>query len=198
MSLRTVLSLATLSFLALNSVSSTSVTGYNVFESKILVNHTLRYVNDSGICETTPGVHQVSGYLDIGKNQSMVRLYWCYRSSRRLYRGFLQWFWFFEARNSPEKAPFTLWSKDSRFLMQLHSSIDVIPFSSKRRSGLQLDDWTWAAIVLFIDWSKLTPLSSCTLVFQGNVYQSHSSTFANLNFRKWPLQCQSGWTEYYN
>ena len=127
MSPRTILSLATFGFLALNSAFSTSVTGHNVFESKILANHTLRYVNDSGICETTPGVHQVSGYLDIGKNQSMVRLYWFYKSSRRLDWGFLQWFWFFEARNSPETAPFTLWSKDSRFLMQLHSSIDVIP-----------------------------------------------------------------------
>jgi hypothetical protein len=33
----------------------------------------LRYVKDSGICETTPGVHQVSGYVDIGKNMSVVR-----------------------------------------------------------------------------------------------------------------------------
>ncbi|KAF5328037.1 hypothetical protein D9758_017459 [Tetrapyrgos nigripes] len=50
----------------------------------------LRYVADSGICETTPGVHQMSGYIDVGKNMSM-------------------WFWFFEARESPETAPFTLW-----------------------------------------------------------------------------------------
>lgn len=50
----------------------------------------LRYVPDSGVCETTPGVHQLSGYIDIAKNQSM-------------------WFWFFEARHNPETAPFTLW-----------------------------------------------------------------------------------------
>ncbi|KAF5343070.1 hypothetical protein D9758_011146 [Tetrapyrgos nigripes] len=50
----------------------------------------LRYVTDSGICETTPGVHQMSGYIDVGTNMSM-------------------WFWFFEARKSPETAPFTLW-----------------------------------------------------------------------------------------
>ena len=32
----------------------------------------LRYVENSGICETTPGVHTVSGYIDIAKNQSLV------------------------------------------------------------------------------------------------------------------------------
>jgi hypothetical protein len=32
----------------------------------------LRYVQNSGICETTPGVHTVSGYIDIAKNQSLV------------------------------------------------------------------------------------------------------------------------------
>ncbi|KAJ6482563.1 Alpha/Beta hydrolase protein [Mycena sanguinolenta] len=50
----------------------------------------LRYVNNSGICETTPGVHTMSGYVDIS---STVHT----------------WFWFFEARNAPETAPFTLW-----------------------------------------------------------------------------------------
>ncbi|KAF8184810.1 alpha/beta-hydrolase [Pholiota molesta] len=50
----------------------------------------LRFVADSGVCETTPGVHQMSGYIDVGTNMSM-------------------WFWFFESRETPETAPFTLW-----------------------------------------------------------------------------------------
>ncbi|KAG1757895.1 Alpha/Beta hydrolase protein [Suillus lakei] len=50
----------------------------------------IRYVKNSGICETTPNITQISGYIDVGTNMSM-------------------WFWFFESRNSPEKAPFTLW-----------------------------------------------------------------------------------------
>ncbi|KAG1825608.1 Alpha/Beta hydrolase protein [Suillus subaureus] len=50
----------------------------------------IRYVKNSGICETTPNVTQISGYIDVGTNMSM-------------------WFWFFESRNSPETAPFTLW-----------------------------------------------------------------------------------------
>ncbi|KAF4629125.1 hypothetical protein G7Y89_g9024 [Cudoniella acicularis] len=50
----------------------------------------LDFVKNSGICETTPGVNQYSGYVTVGTNQSM-------------------WFWFFESRNKPEKAPLALW-----------------------------------------------------------------------------------------
>ncbi|RDX52343.1 alpha/beta-hydrolase [Lentinus brumalis] len=60
------------------------------FKSKILNDTALRFVRNSGVCETTPGVNQLSGYIDIGTNMSM-------------------WFWFFEARHNPETAPFTLW-----------------------------------------------------------------------------------------
>jgi hypothetical protein len=34
----------------------------------------LRYVNNSGICETTPGVHTMSGYVEVGTGMSMVRV----------------------------------------------------------------------------------------------------------------------------
>ncbi|KAF9445439.1 alpha/beta-hydrolase [Macrolepiota fuliginosa MF-IS2] len=50
----------------------------------------LTYVKDSGICETTPGVHQVSGYINVSKDTYL-------------------WFWFFEARTNPDTAPLTLW-----------------------------------------------------------------------------------------
>jgi hypothetical protein len=43
------------------------------FSSQIHDGVTLRFVNNSGICETTPGVHQMSGYVDIGTNMSIVR-----------------------------------------------------------------------------------------------------------------------------
>ncbi|KZT08027.1 serine carboxypeptidase [Laetiporus sulphureus 93-53] len=51
---------------------------------------TLRVTENSGVCETTPGVYQASGYGDIAANESI-------------------WFWFFEARNDPDTAPFTIW-----------------------------------------------------------------------------------------
>ncbi|EJD01971.1 alpha/beta-hydrolase [Fomitiporia mediterranea MF3/22] len=63
---------------------------HNVFMSKRQDDTKLRFVKDSGVCETTPGVGQISGYIDVGPNMSM-------------------WFWFFEARHDPETAPFTLW-----------------------------------------------------------------------------------------
>lgn len=53
-------------------------------------NVTLDYVTNSGVCETTPGVNQYSGYLDIGDGNQMF-------------------FWYFEARNNPQKAPLAAW-----------------------------------------------------------------------------------------
>lgn len=59
--------------LAIASASAESVESvHQVFTSRIHKDCQLRYVSDSGVCETTAGVHQVSGYLDIGKNMSMV------------------------------------------------------------------------------------------------------------------------------
>ncbi|THG99697.1 hypothetical protein EW026_g2696 [Hermanssonia centrifuga] len=60
------------------------------FKSEVHTDVSLRFVRNSGVCETTPGVNQLSGYIDFGTNMSM-------------------WFWFFEAREKPETAPFTLW-----------------------------------------------------------------------------------------
>ena len=51
---------------------------------------TLELKMNSGICETTPGVNQYSGYLHIGDNMHMF-------------------FWFFEARNNPKTAPVATW-----------------------------------------------------------------------------------------
>ena len=42
------------------------------FTSKNNPNISIRFVTNSGVCETTPGVNQISGYLDVGKNMSMV------------------------------------------------------------------------------------------------------------------------------
>lgn len=62
---------------------------YNVFEHAA-TNSTMSFVQNSGICETTPGVTTYSGYLSVGSNMSM-------------------WFWFFEARNNAISAPLALW-----------------------------------------------------------------------------------------
>ncbi|KAI0107323.1 putative carboxypeptidase S1 [Hypoxylon sp. NC0597] len=58
---------------------------YNVFEHAATKSK-LSFVKNSGICETTPGVNQYSGYITVDDSMNM-------------------WFWFFEARENPEKAP---------------------------------------------------------------------------------------------
>jgi hypothetical protein len=84
----------------------TSEAGHIKIQSNVHNATGIHYVKNSGICETTPNVTQISGYIDVGKNMSMVRL--CEHLHRcELIR--MQWFWFFESRNSPETAPFTLW-----------------------------------------------------------------------------------------
>ena len=44
------------------------------FQSSIHEDSGLRFVRDSGVCETTPGVHQLSGYIETGPNMSTVRI----------------------------------------------------------------------------------------------------------------------------
>ena len=47
---------------------------YTVFVSKSQPDTKLRFVKNSGVCETTRGVDQISGYIDVGTNMSMVSL----------------------------------------------------------------------------------------------------------------------------
>ncbi|KAL1669760.1 Alpha/Beta hydrolase protein [Schizophyllum commune] len=50
----------------------------------------LRVTENSGICETTEGVNQYSGYGDLSEDEHI-------------------WFWFFESRSDPENDPLVLW-----------------------------------------------------------------------------------------
>lgn len=43
---------------------------YHVFEHAA-TGTKMSFVNNSGICETTPGVNQVSGYITVGTNMNM-------------------------------------------------------------------------------------------------------------------------------
>ncbi|KAF9465808.1 serine carboxypeptidase [Collybia nuda] len=96
----------------------------------------LRVVENSGVCETTSGVNQASGYGDITATESI-------------------WFWFFESRKNPDTAPLALWfnggpgSSSMIGLIQEHgpcritndsSSVAHNPFS-----------WNNEANVLYID-----------------------------------------------
>lgn len=50
----------------------------------------LRVTENSGVCETTDGVYQASGYGDLTSDESIF-------------------FWFFAARNNPDTAPLSVW-----------------------------------------------------------------------------------------
>ena len=46
---------------------------YETFQSVAQPDVGLRLIRNSGVCETTPGVNQLSGYIDFGNNMSMVK-----------------------------------------------------------------------------------------------------------------------------
>jgi len=96
----------------------------------------LRVTENSGICETTPGVYQASGYGDLTSTESI-------------------WFWFFAARNNPDTAPLVLWfnggpgSSSMIGLFQEHGPCRITNDSS----SVTLNKYSWnnAANVLYID-----------------------------------------------
>ncbi|KAI0752460.1 alpha/beta-hydrolase [Daedaleopsis nitida] len=106
------------------------------FESAIMQDTKLRFVRNSGVCETTPGVNQLSGYIDIGTNMSM-------------------WFWFFESRHDPENAPFTLWLNGGPGcssmigLFQEHGPCQVNP--DGQTTVLNPFSWNNLSNVIYID-----------------------------------------------
>ena len=59
--------------LALSGALLAAAAGTRVeYASRVVEGAALRGVKDSGVCETTPGVNQLSGYIDVGTNMSMV------------------------------------------------------------------------------------------------------------------------------
>ncbi|KAF9446561.1 alpha/beta-hydrolase [Macrolepiota fuliginosa MF-IS2] len=72
------------------SPTTSAIMGPPTGIANMTIDGNLTYVRDSGICETTPGVHQVSGYINVSKDTYL-------------------WFWFFAARTNPDTAPLTLW-----------------------------------------------------------------------------------------
>ncbi|KAK1991260.1 peptidase S10, serine carboxypeptidase, partial [Colletotrichum falcatum] len=71
------------------NLMSEAGTNLSVYEHAA-TNSRARFVENSGICETTKGVKQYSGYFDVGTDQHTF-------------------FWFFEARNNASTAPLALW-----------------------------------------------------------------------------------------
>ncbi len=70
----------------------------------------LRVVENSGVCETTPGVYQASGYGDLTSNESIwsVLLQTGGDRCQILTEPRLR-FWFFAARKNSDTAPLSIW-----------------------------------------------------------------------------------------
>ncbi|EGG07771.1 carboxypeptidase S1 [Melampsora larici-populina 98AG31] len=96
----------------------------------------LRYVQDSGMCETRKGMKTYSGYIQNDRNQSMF-------------------FWLFEARNKPDTAPLVLWlsgGPGSSSMLGLFQENG--PCRIKRdSSGLEDNVYSWSesANMLYLD-----------------------------------------------
>jgi hypothetical protein len=67
--------LTTVPVLWLSLCAGSGLTSRHTFRSAAVTDSSLTYVKDSGICETTPGVGQMSGYINIASNASMVRAF---------------------------------------------------------------------------------------------------------------------------
>ncbi|KAJ7322923.1 alpha/beta-hydrolase [Mycena albidolilacea] len=108
----------------------------HTFTSVAVPDSGLTYVKNSGICETTPGVGQMSGYINVTENASI-------------------WFWFFEARSSPETAPLTLWLNGGPGcsamigLFQENGPCTVNP--DRRTTTLNPYSWNTISNMIYID-----------------------------------------------
>lgn len=122
-------------------------------------NTTVRYKEvPTGICETTEGVKSYSGYVDTAENEHMF-------------------FWFFEARHNPEKAPLTVWfnggpgSSSMIGLFQENGPCRVNPDGKLHNNK---HAWSEVSNMLFIDQPVTTGLSYS--VVSPVVYNTNSGS----------------------
>ncbi|KAF8960015.1 serine carboxypeptidase [Flammula alnicola] len=149
----------------------------------------LRIVEQSGICETTHGVYQASGYGDLTSTDSI-------------------WFWFFAARNSPDSAPLTLWfnggpgSSSMIGLFQEHGPCRITNDSS----SVTLNPFSWnnESNVLYIDQPVGTGFSHGNIERVGTSQQAAADiwTFMQIflsdsRFSKYKGNDLAIWTESY-
>lgn len=148
----------------------------------------LRYIENSGVCETTPGVYSASGYADLTSNQHM-------------------WFWFFGARNNPDNAPLTIWlnggpgSSSMLGLFQEHGPCLINNDSSTIRLNPQ--SWNQNTNIMYIDqpigvgfsYGQTTTKSSLEAA-QG-VWKFLQIFFSDAKFSKYKSREFALWTESY-
>ncbi|TBU33355.1 serine carboxypeptidase [Dichomitus squalens] len=148
----------------------------------------LRLVENSGECETIPGVNQASGYADIDANNSM-------------------WFWFFEAREHPETAPLTLWLQGGPGgsglvgLYQEHGPCRI----NNDSSTVSFNPFSWnnASNMIYIDQPIGTGFSNGdrqlnnSVAAAADVWQVLQILFADARFEEFQYNDFGVWTESY-
>ncbi|OCH87134.1 serine carboxypeptidase [Obba rivulosa] len=148
----------------------------------------LRVVENSGVCETTPGVYQASGYGDISSDESI-------------------WFWFFEARNNPDTAPFTIWlnggpgSSSMIGLFQEHGPCRITNDSS----GVTLNPESWNEVsnMLYVDqpvgvgFSYGSTTVGTSQEAASDIWQFLQIFFSDSRFSKFQQRDFAIWTESY-
>ncbi|KAH9974756.1 serine carboxypeptidase [Lactifluus volemus] len=148
----------------------------------------LRVVENSGICETTPGVYQASGYGDLSQNESI-------------------WFWFFAARNNPDTAPLITWfngGPGSSSMIGLFHELGPCRINNQS-TGVDLNPMSWNnyANVLFIDQPVGTGFSyGNTTVGTSqqaavDVWDFLQIWFADPRFKQYATRDFGIWTESY-
>ncbi|KAI0945073.1 hypothetical protein AcV7_001704 [Taiwanofungus camphoratus] len=151
----------------------------------------LNIIENSGVCETTPGVYQASGYANIATQFSVGSM----------------WFWFFEARNNPDTAPFTLWINGGPGcssmvgLFQEHGPCRITNDST----GVTPNNNSWNEVsnMLYVDqpigvgWSY--GISNVTTTQQAAVdmWEFLQTFFADSRFSKYQWREFAFWTESY-
>ncbi|KAJ3560892.1 hypothetical protein NP233_g10540 [Leucocoprinus birnbaumii] len=148
----------------------------------------LRFVQNSGVCETTPGVNQASGYGDLTATESI-------------------WFWFFESRTNPDSAPLALWfngGPGSSSMIGLLQELGPCRITNDSRS-VTLNPFSWnnEANLLFIDQPVGVGFSHGDLkvgtsqAAAADVWTFMQIFFADPRFAKYRTNNLAIWTESY-
>ncbi|KAF7304454.1 Carboxypeptidase [Mycena chlorophos] len=114
----------------------------------------LRVVENSGVCETTPGVFQASGYGDLTSTESIF-------------------FWYFNARNDPDTAPLSLWFNGGPVGVGFsHGTMSV-------GTSLEAAADVWSFLQIFFKDSRFADLATRKLAIWTESYGGHyGPTFA--------------------
>ncbi|KAF5360521.1 hypothetical protein D9756_004504 [Leucocoprinus leucothites] len=169
--------------------NATNRTKPSTFHSSAVTPGKLRYKENSGVCETTPGVNQVSGYGDVSATTSL-------------------WFWFFESRSNPDTAPLALWfngGPGSSSMLGLLQELGPCRITNDS-SSVTLNPFSWnnEANVLFIDQPVGVGFShgdtstvSTSQEAARDIWKFMQIFFSDSRFAKYQTNNLAIWTESY-